>query len=67
MNLDHNITYRKKDNGIQVIISYKLNNKWRQKSKQGFEKLFRFPERNGNPWPATENCRKGFKKVWKSS
>lgn len=37
MNLDHNITYRKKDNGIQVIISYKLNNKWRQKSKQGFE------------------------------
>jgi integrase len=35
--LDYNITYRKKDNGIQVIISYKDNlGKWRQKSKQGF-------------------------------
>lgn len=35
--MDYNITYRKKDNGIQVIISYKDNlGKWRQKSKQGF-------------------------------
>lgn len=36
--LDYNITYRKKDKGIQCIISYKDNNgKWRQKSKQGFK------------------------------
>lgn len=35
--MDYNITYRKKDNGIQVIISYKDNfGKWKQKSKQGF-------------------------------
>lgn len=35
--MDYNITYRKKDNGIQVIISYKDNlGRWRQKSKQGF-------------------------------
>lgn len=31
-----NITYREKDSGIQAIVSYKKNNKWRQKSKQGF-------------------------------
>lgn len=31
-----NITYREKDGGIQAIVSYKKNNKWRQKSKQGF-------------------------------
>lgn len=35
--MDYNVTYRKKDNGIQVIISYKDNlGKWKQKSKQGF-------------------------------
>lgn len=35
--MDYNITYRKKDNGIQVIISYKDNlGRWKQKSKQGF-------------------------------
>lgn len=35
--MEYNITYRKKDNGIQVIISYKNSlGKWRQKSKQGF-------------------------------
>lgn len=33
-----NVTYRNKDNGIQAIISYKVNGKWRQKSKQGFTK-----------------------------
>ena len=32
-----NITIRKKDNGYQVIVSYKDGRKWRQKSKQGFE------------------------------
>ena len=38
MNLDYNVTYRKKDKGIQCIISYKDNNgKWKQKSKQGFK------------------------------
>lgn len=35
--MDYNITYREKDKGIQVIISYKDNRgKWKQKSKQGF-------------------------------
>lgn len=35
--MDYNITYRKKDKGIQVIISYKDDlGRWRQKSKQGF-------------------------------
>lgn len=33
-----NVTYRDKDNGIQAIISYKVNGKWKQKSKQGFTK-----------------------------
>lgn len=32
-----NITVRKKDNGYQVIVSYKDGLKWRQKSKQGFK------------------------------
>lgn len=36
--MDFNITYREKDGGLQVIISYKdINGKWKQKSKQGFE------------------------------
>ena len=34
-NLEYNVTYRKKDNGIQVIVSYKDNGIWKQKSKQG--------------------------------
>ncbi|MVX63863.1 tyrosine-type recombinase/integrase [Clostridium chromiireducens] len=35
--LDYNTTYRKKDKGIQCIISYKdSKGKWKQKSKQGF-------------------------------
>lgn len=38
MDLQHNITYRKKDKGWQYIISYKTEKigKWNQKSKQGF-------------------------------
>lgn len=32
-----NITIRKKDKGYQCIVSYKDGNRWRQKSKQGFE------------------------------
>ncbi|MGF7059236.1 tyrosine-type recombinase/integrase [Brassicibacter mesophilus] len=37
--MQYNITYREKDKGIQVIISYKnQNGKWQQKSKQGFKK-----------------------------
>lgn len=36
MELQYNITYRNKDKGWQYIISYKLNRKWKQKSKQGF-------------------------------
>ncbi|WP_317411735.1 tyrosine-type recombinase/integrase [Clostridium baratii] len=35
--MDYNITYREKNNGIQVIVSYKDDlGKWKQKSKQGF-------------------------------
>lgn len=34
--MDYNITYRQKDKGWQYIISYKINGKWKQKSKQGF-------------------------------
>ncbi|WP_294405741.1 site-specific integrase [uncultured Clostridium sp.] len=37
MNLEYNITYRQKDKGWQYIISYKINGKWKQKSKQGFK------------------------------
>lgn len=36
MDLEYNITYRQKDKGWQYLISYKENNKWRQKAKQGF-------------------------------
>lgn len=28
--------YRKKDKGLQFIIQYKIGDKWKQKSKQGF-------------------------------
>lgn len=36
--MDYNVTYRKKDKGLQCIISYKDSlGKWRQKSKQGFK------------------------------
>ena len=31
-----NFTIRKKDNGYQLIASYKIGRKWKQKSKQGF-------------------------------
>lgn len=34
--MEYNITYRQKDKGWQYIISYKVNGKWKQKSKQGF-------------------------------
>lgn len=36
-NINHNFTYRQKDKGWQVILSYKDGNKWRQKSKQGLK------------------------------
>ncbi|MFL0194249.1 tyrosine-type recombinase/integrase [Clostridium sp. WILCCON 0269] len=36
--MDYNVTYRKKDKGVQFIISYKdANGKWKQKSRQGFK------------------------------
>ncbi|MCR1952359.1 site-specific integrase [Clostridium sp. DSM 100503] len=35
--MNYTITYRQKDKGWQFIISYKLNGKWKQKSKQGFK------------------------------
>lgn len=36
--MDYNITYRERNNSIQVVISYKDHNgKWKQKSKQGFK------------------------------
>lgn len=31
-NINHNFTYRQKDKGWQVILSYKDGDKWRQKS-----------------------------------
>lgn len=35
--MDYNITYRKKNKGLQVIVSYKdSTGKWKQKSRQGF-------------------------------
>lgn len=37
MELQYNVIYRKKNKGIQAIISYKDGSKWKQKSKQGFE------------------------------
>lgn len=37
MDLEYNVTYRKKDKGIQAVISYKVDGKWKQKSKQGFK------------------------------
>lgn len=44
--MDYNVTYRKKDKSIQCIISYKDNDgKWRQKSKQGFQR-----QRDAKPW-----------------
>lgn len=44
--MNYNVTYRKKDKGIQCIISYKDNDgKWRQKSKQGFQR-----QRDAKPW-----------------
>lgn len=37
--MKYNITVREKDNSYQVLVSYKLSNgKWRQKTKQGFDK-----------------------------
>lgn len=35
--MQYNITCRQKDKGWQFIISYKLGEKWKQKSKQGFK------------------------------
>jgi integrase len=36
--LEYNFTYREKDKGFQVILSYKDNKgRWRQKSRQGFK------------------------------
>lgn len=34
--MEYNISTRKKDKGWQVIVSYKDNGKWKQRSKQGF-------------------------------
>lgn len=37
--MEYNITYREKNKGIQVIVSYKDNEgKWKQKTRQGFDK-----------------------------
>lgn len=35
--MDYNVTYRKKNKSVQAIISYKVNGKWKQKSRQGFK------------------------------
>ena len=47
--MDYNVNYRKKDKGIQVIVSYKVGNKWKQKSKQGFEDS-RIGKRKAKEW-----------------
>ncbi|MGG7176233.1 tyrosine-type recombinase/integrase [Clostridium paraputrificum] len=48
--MEYNIINRKKDNGLQFIISYKdKDDKWRQKSKQGFEDS-REGKRKGKEW-----------------
>ena len=47
--MDYNVNYRKKDKGIQAIISYKVGNKWKQKSKQGFEDS-RLGKRKAKEW-----------------
>lgn len=36
--MQYSTLVRKKDNGYQYIISYKVNGIWKQKSKQGFKK-----------------------------
>ncbi|SUP42471.1 tyrosine-type recombinase/integrase [Veillonella criceti] len=42
MSTKYNTTLRKKDNGWQVIVSYKTSSgKWRQKSKQGFDEKWK--------------------------
>ncbi len=43
--MDYNITYRKKNKGIQAIVSYKKNGEWKQKSKQGFK-----TQKEAKPW-----------------
>lgn len=35
--MQYNVTYRQKDNNWQYIISYKVDDVWKQKSKQGFK------------------------------
>lgn len=47
--MDYNVTYRDKDKGLQVIVSYKVSGKWKQKSKQGFEDS-RFGKRQAKEW-----------------
>ena len=47
--MDYNVNYRKKDKGIQAIVSYKVGNKWKQKSKQGFEDS-RLGKRKAKEW-----------------
>ena len=34
--MQYKFSYRKRNNGWQVILSYKMGNSWKQKSKQGF-------------------------------
>lgn len=47
--MDYNVSYRLKNNGIQAIISYKVNGKWKQKNKQGFENN-RVGKRKAKEW-----------------
>ena len=34
--MKHTTTYRQKDSGWQIIVSYKVGDRWHQKSRQGF-------------------------------
>lgn len=49
--MNYNINIRKKDNGYQAIVQYKDKNKWKQKSKQGFEST-RMGKRAAQDWAA---------------
>ena len=59
--MDYNVTFRKKDKGIQAIISYKDSSGiWKQKSKQGFK-----TQKEAKPWvdDAVEELNKTVKYI----
>ena len=54
--MEYNFTFREKDKGFQVILSYKDNRGcWKQKSKQGFK-----TKREASEWEAAEKLKRNF-------